>query len=216
MKIHFFILLLTIGEVAFSQSLKPDLHKSERWTLLGDRHVEKATDDSKKVLTFTPGPADGIMMLNDYQFSNGTIEVDIKGKNAMNQNFAGIAFLIEDDKKHDVVYFRPFNFMNADTVRRWHGVQYVSHPEYPWAKLRADTPLKYETKVHPVPNPDEWFHARITINGKSIKVYVDHSPTPTLEVEKLGTRTSGKIGFWAGPMTSVSFANLEITQAAGK
>ena len=88
--------------------------------------------------------------------------------------------------------------MNPDTIRRPRSVQYMSLPDYPWPKLREATPGKYENKVTPVPNPDDWFHAKITVEGKNIKVYVNNSIKPSLEVEKLTQTTNGKVGLWFG------------------
>ncbi|NIJ55322.1 hypothetical protein [Dyadobacter arcticus] len=211
MKILLASLLVLLASLSgLSQTLRPDLHKPDLWEI-NNRKVETFTDGDKKAVRFDVAEEEGFMLLKDYTFSEGTIEFDAKGKNVLQQSFVGITFYVQDFKTNDVVYFRPFNFMNPDTVRRPRSVQYVSMPNYPWEKLRADSPGKYENRVNPVPNPDGWFHAKITVIGKSIKVYVNNSPKPSLEVETLGKFTSGKIGFWAGPMSDPSFANLEIT-----
>jgi hypothetical protein len=214
MKILLTFVTLLLGVFpAVAQTIRPDLHKSELWEIT-NRKVEKFTDGDKKAIKFDQNDDEGFMILKDYNFSEGTIEFDVKGKNVLQQSFVGVTFHMQDLKRSDVLYFRPFNFMNPDTIRRPRSVQYSSLPEYPWPKLRESFPGKYENKVNPVPNPDDWFHVKITVAGKSIKVYVENASTPSLEVESLSKFTTGKIGLWAGPLSDPSFANLEITPAS--
>lgn len=66
-----------------------------------------------------------------------------------------------------------------------------------------------ESKVNPVPNADDWFHAKIVVNGKKISVFVNHSEKPSLVVDKLTNVSKGKAGLWLD--SEGSFANLEIT-----
>ena len=129
----------------------------------------------------------------------------------MQQSFVGFAFHIQDEKTYDAIYFRPFNFMNADTTRRWRAVQYISHPVYTWDKLRQDHPGKYENKVNPVPQPEGWFHVKIVVEGSDVKVFVNNAPTPSLAVKKIATVSKGQFGFWVGNGSDGSFANLVIT-----
>jgi hypothetical protein len=144
-------------------------------------------------------------------FSEGTIECDIRGKNVLQRSFVGIAFHGVDEKTFDAIYFRPFNFKNEDAVRRTHAVQYISHPEHTWSKLRQTFPLKYEQPVKPVPEPDGWFHARIVVANGKVSVFVNDATEPSLVVDKLNDRTEGKIGFWVGTTSGGDFANLKIT-----
>ena len=83
-------------------------------------------------------------------------------------------------------------------------------PEYEWDKLREAFPGKYENKVNPVPNGDEWFHCKITVKDKVISVYVNNSTKPSLVVNKLTNSSKGKIGLWVENGSDASFANLEI------
>lgn len=214
MKYLLSLILFITASIASGQTFRPDLHNPQAWEIT-NRKVEAFQDVEKKAVQFSQKPGQGFMILKDYEFSNGTIEFDVKGKNIPQQSFVGIAFHMQDTNRCEVVYFRPFNFMNPDTTRRPRSVQYVSHPDYTWDKLRADHPGKYENKVNPVPNPEDWFRAKITVNGKFIKVYVNYSSKPSLEVERLGNLSTGKIALWTGTMSGGSFANLEITPAKG-
>ena len=206
MKQQLFLLLMFTGFGLQAQKIKPDVQDSNRWQVIG-KPGEPFNENGKHAIKFSE---EGMAILKDYGFSNGIIEFDVKGKNVLQQSFVGFAFHIQDEKTFDVVYFRPFNFMNPDTIRRPRSVQYMSLPDYPWPKLREGSPGKYENKVTPVPNPDDWFHAKITVEGKYIKVYVNNSVKPSLEVEKLTQTTNGKVGLWFGVIGG-SFANVEIT-----
>ncbi len=151
----------------------------------------------------------GIAWLDDFEFTNVTIEVDIKGKDATGQSFVGIAFRGVDEETYDAVYFRPFNFRSPE--RNEHSVQYISHPNYTWSVLREEYPGKYENSVNPVPDPNKFFHAKIVIQKPQVSVYVDNSQEPSLVVNELTERTGGKIGLWMDFVSEGTFANLKIT-----
>jgi len=200
---------------AAQKPLIPDLSKApseQGWKVTVHKAV--AVDaDGKKVLRFEPAPGYGVAWLTDVEFTDGTIEVDIKGEDKPQQSFLGIAFRVIDEKTHDAVYFRPFNFRAQDPARRVRAVQYVSHPEYPWMKLRAEKPGVYEKGVNPVPDPNGWFHARIVIQKPKVSVYVNDAKEPSLVVEELSDRKGGKVGFWIGEGSAAEFSNLKITPA---
>jgi len=192
------------------QVIAPNFIGSESFKTI-NRNTDLSKDSHGKAIVHLDGkPGNGIAWINGVTFKTGTIEFDIKGKNVLQQSFVGIAFHGIDDKTYDAIYFRPFNFMNPDTIRRWRAVQYISMPAYPWEVLREKFPGKYENKVNPVPNPDGWFHAKIVVDGKNITVYVNGAQTPSLEVEKLTSTTSGGIALWVGNNSGGSFANLVI------
>ena len=71
-----------------------------------------------------------VIWLDGFEFTNGTIEFDAKGRSKPPQgSFVGIAFRVVDEVSYDSIYFRPFNFASSDEQRRAHAVQYVSLPE---------------------------------------------------------------------------------------
>jgi hypothetical protein len=152
---------------------------------------------------------DGVAWLKNVAFSNGTIEADLKGRDEAGRSFVGLAFHGSDEKTYDAVYFRPFNFKNAE--RNGHSVQYVSHPNETWSKLREQYPGKFENKVSPVPDPSDWFHVRIVVDYPVVNVFVNDSKEPTLTVSQLSTRKEGWIGFWTGNNSEGDFRNLKIT-----
>src|ERR1700733_6354335 len=94
-------------------------------------------------------------------FREGTIDLDLRGKNEFLKSFLGILFHGTDGTHFDVLYFRPFNFRHADTARRRWSVQYMAIPAHDYDVLRKAHPLVYENAVTPVPDPDDWFHFRM-------------------------------------------------------
>jgi hypothetical protein len=152
-----------------------------------------------------------IVWLKNVSFKSGTLEIDLRGKNVFLQSFLGIAFHASDSNHYEVVYFRPFNFQHPDTARRKWSVQYMVVPEYLYDKLRREHPLMYENAVTPVPEPDDWFHAAIMVDEDSVKVYVNRSLIPSLQVKRLSTETSGMIGLWDDELSG-DFANLKISR----
>jgi len=200
---------LWITQDLYSQTYKPDLQDKAQISTKG-RSTKNIDVNGKKGLRIEEGEGSSVMILNDIIFSNGTVEFDCKGRNVIGQSFLGLAFHIQNDSTYDVLYFRPFNFSNPDTIRRWRAVQYVSLPGYEWDKLRKEFPGKYENKVNPVPNGDEWFHCKITVRDKQISVYVNNSTKPSLVVSKLTTTSKGKIGLWIENGSDANFANVEI------
>jgi len=178
----------------------------EKKLMTFNSNIVPITDGEKKGISMT-----GITWLKDASFSTGTIEVDLRGKDVLQQSFIGIAFHGVDTSEFDIVYFRPFNFRSQDPVRKIHAVQYATHPDFPWHKLREEKNGIYEKGIDPPPSPTEWFHARIVVDNTQIKVYVNNALAPSLTVEKLNTRKSGLIGL-SNEGLSGDFANLAISK----
>jgi hypothetical protein len=211
MKTQFLLLLslFWVTQNVYSQTYKPNLQDKAQLST-GTRNFESIEVKGKKGIKIAEGEGSNVMILNNITFSNGTVEFDCKGRNVIGQSFLGLAFHVQNDSTYDIIYFRPFNFSNPDTVRRWRAVQYVSLPKYQWDKLREQFPGKYENKVNPVPGGDDWFHCKISLKGKTVSVFVNNSSKPSLVVNKLTSTTTGKIGLWVENGSDGSFANLEI------
>jgi len=178
-----------------------------------NRTVSAIQDGAKKGIRFDEKPNDGVAWFDGYDFADGVIELDVRGKNVPQQSFLGVAFHGSGGRDFDVVYFRPFNFKSDDPARRAHGVQYVSEPDYPWQKLRTEHPGVYEKAVTPAPDPDGWFHARIVVASPKVSVFVNESKEPSLVVEKLNQRRRGSVGLWVGNGSGGDFANLKVIPA---
>lgn len=130
----------------------------------------------------------------DMELQNGTIELDIRGRDLSGASFVGVAFHAVSSDIYDAVYFRPFNFRNQEKKDR--AVQYVSKPEFEWDLLRERFPGKYEHAIIPDTDPNEWFHVTIKLSFPAVEVYVNGSKEPTLGVQQLGQRRSGRVALW--------------------
>lgn len=169
------------------------------------------TIDAEGAAHMNEAPGDGIAWIKGQTFSEGTIELDIRGKDAFQQSFVGIAYHGVDDSTFEAVYFRPFNFQSPDPARVPHAVQYVALPAYDWSKLRQEHPGVYEKAVSPAPNANHWFHVRIVVNAERVEVFVNGSAVASLEVTPLVHRRGQKIGYWVGNGSAGDFQHLHIT-----
>jgi hypothetical protein len=154
-------------------------------------------------------PTPGFALLDGVKFQEGTIEVELKGRNVRQESFLGVAFHVVDAKTFEGVYFRPFNFQ-AEPPFKTRAVQYISWPDHRWQTLREQHPGKYENGVNPVPDPDGWFRTRIEVDGKTVRAFVNDASEPSLVVERLTDRESGAVGLWVD-IAPGEFRNLRVT-----
>jgi hypothetical protein len=202
----------------------PDLAQiadAQRWTLL-NADVHPTVEQQRPVLLMEPSGAAtasqagsnvGLALVGGLDFSEGTIEVDLRGNGEAEASFLGVAFDVADDKTFEAIYFRPFNFKREGDGYRAHAVQYVSWPEHTWEKLRQGHPGVYEATVSPVPDPSGWFHARVEVTRRTVRVWVDDGRAPSLVVDRLGTRARGRVGLWVDSKRG-AFRNLRVSARA--
>jgi hypothetical protein len=164
--------------------------------------------DQSGAVEMNAAEGSGLGILNEISFEAGSIEVDLLGENNPGKSFIGIAFNIVDKETYEAVYFRPFNFVAAEQIRKEHMVQYIHHPEFTWYNLRENRTGEFEDEIFTPPDPDDWFKARIEISEKSVQVYVNDIDEPVLKVDRLATPESDKIGLWTGHGSSGRFRNL--------
>src|SRR5206468_6159800 len=62
----------------------------------------------------------------------------------------------KDVAKYECFYLRPTNGRADDQVRRNHSTQYISHPDFPWFRLRKEFPEKYESRSEERRVGKEW------------------------------------------------------------
>lgn len=181
--------------------------------LISNRKVTPITDGTRHGLQLSADSGEGPSYIEGIELGNGTIDVDLRGRDLQGQSFLGIAFHGVDSATYEAIYFRPFNFRIADSTRHAHGVQYVAQPANPWQKLRTEHPGVYEQPVNPAPDPNGWFHARIVVAGPKVSVFVGDATTPSLVVTRLSDRGKGLVGLWVGNGSGGDFANLVIKGA---
>ena len=177
--------------------------------------VRHENRDALRLVEANNQRAGGVAFVNSQFFRNGTIEVDVAGRRgpfavADDRGFIGVAFRVSSDRsKYEYIYLRPDNGRAEDQVRRNHLIQYASHPDFPWQRLRKEFPEKYESYVDL--QPGIWTAMRIEVSGTTARLFVDASTQPNLIVTdlKLGA-TDGGIGLWIGPGTEGFFSNLRV------
>jgi len=162
------------------------------------------------------GP-DDIMLafVTGEDFKDGSIELDVAGSPTADapvddRGFIGLAFRAQDHGVHrEVVYIRPTNGRADDQLRRNHSVQYESMPDFPWYRLRKETPGVYESYVDL--EAGAWTKMKIEVSGTKARLYVNGSAQPCLIVNdlKLGD-IHGQIVLWARWSTDAYFSNLTI------
>jgi len=167
------------------------------------------------------GPSAAFAMVKNLTFRNGAIDVDVSGAPAKGapesaRGFIGVMFHIQADGSHfEKIYVRPTNGRADDQLRRNHSTQYVSSPDWPWERLRKESPGVYESYADMVAG--EWMHLRIVVTGTNASLYVGDATQPCLIVHdlKLGEK-EGAVALWIEPGTEGYFRNLKITSEAGK
>ena len=195
-------LLFVASNLAGQRSIEPkDLD-------VFNRTVSALSDGTRKGVHLDERPGEGVAYLKGIEFSNGTIEFDVRGKDVQGQSFVGVAFHGLDSTTYDAIYLRPFNFRTDDPARHSHAVQYVSQPTYPWQKLRAERPGVFEQPVSPAPDPNAWFHVRVVVGSPKVSVFVGAAKEPSLVVNQLSDRTKGLVGLWVGNGSGGDFANF--------
>lgn len=170
-------------------------------------------------LTRSPGAStQQLAILRNRSFHNGSIEVDLAGAlsksaDASDRGFIGVAFRVQSDpSRYECFYIRPTNGRAQDQLRRNHSTQYISMPDWPWFRLRKESPGVYESYADMVEG--EWIHMKITVHGTEAALYLANAAQPSLLVHdlKLGD-TQGAIALWAEPTTNAYFANLTISNS---
>jgi hypothetical protein len=157
-----------------------------------------------------------LAIVDGLDFGSGVIEAEIAGSPGPGaaggaRGFVGVAFRLQKDmQSYDAFYLRPTNGRAEDQERRNHAAQYVSHPDWPWFRLRKETPSKYESYVDLLPGA--WTKVRIDVRGDRARLYVHGQEQPTLIVNdvKSGPNATGSVALWIGPGTVAHFRQLSV------
>ena len=208
----------------------PSSAETERFSLQRKqslRPVRVATEatvyDGQSALRVTEAPGargpaeDKLVILSSSNFDNGTIELSISGRPADDaganaRGFAGIAFRVNPNaSQFECFYLRPTNGRAEDQLRRNHSTQYFSYPDYPWHRLRKETPGKYEAYADLVPG--EWTQVKVVVEGTEARLFLHGAEQPTLIVKDLKHGESkGQIALWIGPGTEAYFTDVTVTK----
>jgi hypothetical protein len=172
-----------------------------------------------RVVETQPGadPAPGTLALvAGSRFRNGAIELALAGEPGPGapesaRGFIGLAFRIQPDAaRYEYLYLRMTNGRADDQVRRNHSVQYASHPEWHWPRMRKEFPEKYESYVDL--QPSVWTKVRVEVDGARARLFVHGAEQPTLVVNDLKqAEADGGIALWIDNHTVGHFADLIVT-----
>lgn len=160
-------------------------------------------------------PEPAIAILPESGFRAGVIETEIAGRPRKDapqdmRGFVGIAFRVHPHgTRFECFYLRPTNGRADDQLRRNHSTQYISHPEYPWHRLREEAPGVYESYTDLVTGA--WTPVKIVVSGVRAQLYVNGADQPCLIVNdlKLG-ETQGQIALWIGSGTEAYFSTVMV------
>ena len=180
--------------------------------------LSEVTYQGRKAVRLTEtGPVENgtaFAIVKNVSFRDGTIEAEVAGKPAAGapadaRGFVGIAFRLAGNK-YEYIYLRPTNGRADDQVRRNHSVQYGSYPDYDFARMRQESPEKYESYVDL--QPGVWTKIRIEVEGRAARLYVHDAEQPCLIVNDLKLEPrEGPIALWSGPGTEAYFSDLKVT-----
>lgn len=198
---------------------------AEPATLQGKAGVRlKLSDEAARRLEGAPAATEleELAPIEGSSFSSGVIEAEIAGEPAPGasggaRGFVGIAFRLQEDMRtYDAFYLRPTNGRADDQERRNHSTQYIAHPDWPWFRLRQESPSKYESYVDLVPGT--WTRVRIEVRAERARLFVHGNEQPALIVNDLksGANGRGAVALWLGPGTIAHFRNLTIQAAPDK
>jgi hypothetical protein len=187
--------------------------------VLSGGHAQPVEYQGRNAVLLTTKSEEGVFaFLKDVQLQDGTIEADVAMKlttppGVRMPGFIGIAFRARPNASHyELFYLRPGNSQSEDQAMRNHSVQYVSAPGFDWYKLRREWPWLYESYADL--RPEVWTKVKIEVHGRSARLYVNGSDTPSLVVHGLkGEDLQGGVALWGYAGEEAYFSNLKITHA---
>jgi hypothetical protein len=186
---------------------------------LRNTRADTVTYRGRRALKLTEQPAEAglLAIFRNHSFHDGTIDIDVAGALSAtaaetDRGFIGIAFRMQSDNEHyECIYIRPTNGRALDQLRRNHSTQYESLPDWPWYRLRKESPGVYESYADMAEG--EWIHMKVVVHGAIAALYLGGSAQPCLLINdlKLGD-TQGTIALWGGSGTVGYFSNLKISE----
>ncbi len=168
-------------QLVFSQK-KPQfktLLSSDQWNFAPGK-VEFIWEKEMPVMKILPGA--GKVVAKNLEFSNGSIEFDVK------PNALSFFFRMKDDKESESFYFRTARAGNPSAMDAIQYTPYINGVNM-WDMYGHYQTIATYTK-------EQWNHVKLVISGSRMLMYVNSPDKPTLEVDKLeGNTTTGQIAF---------------------
>ena len=159
-----------------------------------------------------------VAVLTESDFKDGVIDVDVAGARRAGYSKAGdstgfkgiigISFRVHGDSA-ERFYLRPENSRGSSQLYRNRSTQYEADPDYPWNRLRQESPGVYESYVDV--ESGAWTHLRIEVDGTKARLFVNGAAQPCLIVNDLKLGASrGHIALWARISSDAYFSNLRV------
>ena len=213
-----FVFALSASTKSLNDSIETlDTLNGLEWSIQR-RSRELSRTSAVHLLPLPNQPKDYSMLaiVSGTSFKDGTIEIDVAGSprkdaDPTDRGFIGVAFRSQErGNRAEYFYLRPTNGRSDDQLRRNHSVQYVSAPDYPWERLRKETPGVYESYADL--EAGAWTKLKIVVSGTKAELYVNGADQPCLIVNdlKLGETQHGQIVLWAYGTTDGYFSNLKV------
>ncbi|WP_425235686.1 hypothetical protein [Ulvibacterium sp.] len=148
------------------------------------------------------GKKQSIALTKDKNVRNFRVEMDIAG-----EVMSGLGFRVQDKFNYRFIYFRPGMGGTREAIQYipiYNGALSWVFYNYPTYETTADVKSL------------EWFHAAFEVRGTNLKVFVDHSPQPQMDIQLLDSEISGG-NFMLRSLFGVSyFANITYEELSGR
>ena len=95
----------------------------------------------------------------------GTIELDVRGRDLSSRSFLGVAFHGKDDNTYEAVYLRPFNFRATIPPAISSGAIHGG-AGFRLAAAAQGVPEEFENPVDPSVAPTDWVPLRVVVKGR--------------------------------------------------
>ena len=170
-----------VGCLATAQKSDPVVAPlvAERWTA-DPEHVKFVQENNVPIMKIGAGA--GKVIAKDLDFTDGTIEFDVK------PNSLSFYFRMKDASETECFYLRMGQAGNPTAID---AVQYAP---FIGGVLLWDMLGHYQTNA--AFTKDAWNHVKLVISGAQMRLYINSPTKPTLEVDRLeGNPKRGTIAF---------------------
>lgn len=202
-----FAVLGTMGVLMHAtQATEADWHDfssfdAKQWVLIeGKTRIMEAPDAAgRKRPVLVLNSKKQVVHLRDYQFTDGTIELEFRGG-----AWLGLSFRVtEDGNQAEIIYFRNPKVAGWERSIRYYCRKSLAPGEYQEVQgVESGTiPLPPTVRGDDLLKPDGWVKVKCEISGKQAAIYLDGAVTPVFTIENLHLAgQSGSVGMygWSG------------------
>lgn len=160
-----------------------------------------------------------VELIEGVSFRHGAIEFDIAGEiqpgaHPTVRGFVGLAFNVAGPDTYECVYLRVANGRAESQAMRNRALQYMSHPDYHWRRLREEKAGEYESYADI--GEREWIHVRIEVDATRVRTFINGAPRPSLAVDRLPNAgvDGGRVALFVAQGSTGHYRNLTIMPAA--